>query len=367
MLNAAPIPGTRNLCQWPAPPHRLRPAPHRAEALLTSFAAAGYQPAQPSILQPAEPFLDLSGEDIRKSLYLTTDASGDELCLRPDLTIPVARDYLASSAAGRPAGFCYLGPVFRYRPDRPSEFVQAGVESFGRRDIAAADAEMLALGLEATAAFGITDVGDPHRRRRPVRSADRRARSCAGVEAAADEGLQPQDQPGAGPAAHDAGDQREPHRLSRRAGGACRLRSQGGAGAGLGPDLDRGRDQPLRPQQRRDRRPLSRAVDHGRRRAAEGNRRGDRALPGDLRRSGRSTGAAARARRRRKAEDFRQHRPARAADRLHGRARPRHSGDPLRDLVRPRRRLLHRLRVRAARQRATAPNRWSRAAATTAC
>src|ERR1043165_3877009 len=130
----------------------------KAEGLLASFASAGYVPAYPAILQPAEPFLDLSGEDIRKSLYLTTNASGDELCLPPDLTIPVARDYLASTAAGRPAGFCYLGPVFRYRPDRPTEFVQAGVESFGRKDIAAADAEMLALGLEATAAFGIRDV-----------------------------------------------------------------------------------------------------------------------------------------------------------------------------------------------------------------
>src|SRR5687767_5873461 len=105
-----------------------------AEALLTSFAAASYARVQPAILQPAEPFLDLSGEDIRKSLYLTTDASGEELCLRPDLTIPVARDYLASAAAGRPAGFCYLGPVFRYRTDRPSEFVQAGGVSVGRQD-----------------------------------------------------------------------------------------------------------------------------------------------------------------------------------------------------------------------------------------
>jgi ATP phosphoribosyltransferase regulatory subunit len=130
----------------------------RAEGLLASYAAAGYEAVQPSILQPAEPFLDLSGEDIRKSLYLTTDASGEELCLRPDLTIPVARDYLASSRAGQPAGFCYLGPVFRYRGDKPSEFVQAGVEAFGRKDIAAADAEMLALGLEAVAAFGIADV-----------------------------------------------------------------------------------------------------------------------------------------------------------------------------------------------------------------
>jgi ATP phosphoribosyltransferase regulatory subunit len=130
----------------------------RADGLLASFASAGYLAAYPAILQPAEPFLDLSGEDIRKSLYLTTDASGDEFCLRPDLTIPVARDYLASSRAGLAAGFCYLGSVFRYRGGKPSEFLQAGVESFGRRDYAAADAEMLALALEATATFKVFDV-----------------------------------------------------------------------------------------------------------------------------------------------------------------------------------------------------------------
>jgi ATP phosphoribosyltransferase regulatory subunit len=129
-----------------------------ADALLSSFAQAGYERAEPATLQPAEPFVDLSGEDIRKSLYLTTDASGEELCLRPDLTIPVARDYLASSRAGQPAGFSYLGPVFRYRWGRPSEFLQAGIESFGRQDRAAADAEMLALALEATAAFGLSEV-----------------------------------------------------------------------------------------------------------------------------------------------------------------------------------------------------------------
>jgi ATP phosphoribosyltransferase regulatory subunit len=129
-----------------------------AEALLWSFAQAGYVQAEPAILQPAEPFLDLSGEDIRKSLYLTTDASGEELCLRPDLTIPVARDYLASPRVGQPAGFSYLGPVFRYRGGQPSEFLQAGIESFGRQDRAAADAEMLALALGATAAFGLAEV-----------------------------------------------------------------------------------------------------------------------------------------------------------------------------------------------------------------
>ncbi len=128
----------------------------RAEALVASYERAGYLRAQPAILQPAEPFLDLSGEDIRKRMYLTTDSTGRELCLRPDLTIPVSRDYLASPAAGKPQGFCYLGPVFRDGGTGTGESVQAGIESFGRIDIAAADAEMITLGLEATTSYGLS-------------------------------------------------------------------------------------------------------------------------------------------------------------------------------------------------------------------
>ena len=136
----------------------------RAEALVASYQRAGYRRIAPAILQPAEPFLDLSGEDIRKRMYQTTAPGGGEFCLRPDLTIPVSRDYLASPAAGKPAGFCYLGPVFRHRADAGAEFLQAGIESFGRTDVAAADAEMLALGLEATAHYGLAtpdiQIGD---------------------------------------------------------------------------------------------------------------------------------------------------------------------------------------------------------------
>ena len=127
----------------------------RAEALIAHYERAGYARVSPAILQPAEPFLDLSGEDIRRRMFLTTDPDGHELCLRPDLTIPVSRDYLASPSAGEAVGYCYLGPVFRHRGDAPAEFVQAGIESFARRDTAAADAEMLSLGLETTAHYGI--------------------------------------------------------------------------------------------------------------------------------------------------------------------------------------------------------------------
>lgn len=136
----------------------------RAEALVASYERAGYARLAPAILQPAEPFLDLSGEDIRKRMYLTTAPGGAEFCLRPDLTIPVSRDYLASPLAGHAAGYCYLGPVFRHRQDAPAEFLQAGIESFGRPDKAAADAEMLSLGLEATAHYGLAapsiQIGD---------------------------------------------------------------------------------------------------------------------------------------------------------------------------------------------------------------
>ena len=129
----------------------------RAEALVASYERAGYVRIAPAILQPAEPFLDLSGEDMRRHMYLVTDQGGAEFCLRPDLTIPVARDYLASAAAARPAGFCYLGPVFRDRGEPSGEFLQAGIESFGRTDTAAADAEGLALGIEATAHYGMAE------------------------------------------------------------------------------------------------------------------------------------------------------------------------------------------------------------------
>ena len=117
-------------------------------ALLRHFVEAGYDRVEPPILQDAATFLDLGGEDIRAGLYITADAAAAELCLRPEYTIPAARIYVASPAAGAPAAYSYCGPVFRMRDGGSGEFAQAGLESFGRADIAAADAEILALALD---------------------------------------------------------------------------------------------------------------------------------------------------------------------------------------------------------------------------
>ena len=119
------------------------------ESLVHKLETAGYLLCDPAILQPASTFLDLSGEDMRGRLLLTSDGAGGEFCLRPEFTIPVSLAYLASPQAGAPAAFCCYGPVFRQRPGKSTEFLQAGIESFGRADREAADAETLGLALEA--------------------------------------------------------------------------------------------------------------------------------------------------------------------------------------------------------------------------
>ena len=53
----------------------------RAQKLVASYMRAGYAQIEPPILVPAEPFLDLSGEDIRRRMFLTSDPLGRELCL----------------------------------------------------------------------------------------------------------------------------------------------------------------------------------------------------------------------------------------------------------------------------------------------
>ncbi len=127
----------------------------RLASLRALLERAGHAFVEPAVLQPVEPFVDLAGEDLRRRLFLTSAADGRELCLRPDYTIPVCRLHLDTGAAGRQARYAYLGPVFRQRPQGPSEFLQAGAEWLGHADEEATDAEALARALEAAAVLGL--------------------------------------------------------------------------------------------------------------------------------------------------------------------------------------------------------------------
>jgi ATP phosphoribosyltransferase regulatory subunit len=129
----------------------------QAAAVLGVFAARGYARAEPSVLQPADIFLDRSGEEIRRRTFVFTDPAGNELCLRPDLTIPICRQQVASGAS-YPARLCYNGLVFRHQPaepERPTQFYQAGAELLGLEDRAAAETELLELTIGALRAAGL--------------------------------------------------------------------------------------------------------------------------------------------------------------------------------------------------------------------
>ena len=69
----------------------------QADAMLELFIARGYAHEEPSVLQPADLFLDRSGEEIRRRTFTLTDFSGRDLCAaaRPD--------HSHLPACGRPA------------------------------------------------------------------------------------------------------------------------------------------------------------------------------------------------------------------------------------------------------------------------
>ena len=125
------------------------------------FAGQGFETIVPDILQPADVFLDRSGENIRSRTFVFTDPSGAELCLRPDLTVPTCRFHLSHQSDPRAeARYCYCGPAFRFQPGgadqlHPSEFDQAGVEWFGASDAELAEAEVLAMTVRAVEAAGL--------------------------------------------------------------------------------------------------------------------------------------------------------------------------------------------------------------------
>ena len=85
------------------------------------------------ILQPAAPFIDRMGPEMQRRLFTFTDPGGEQLCLRPDLTIPTALAHIAAQKSGA-ARYCYQGTAFRYQPrgsGQPEEFTQLGLEIIG--------------------------------------------------------------------------------------------------------------------------------------------------------------------------------------------------------------------------------------------
>lgn len=122
-----------------------------AAALLRT---AGFRPVEVPVLLPMEDFVRISGEEFRRRIFVTTDNRGNDWCLRPEFTIPVCRQELASGPEG--GRFSYSGRIFRNgRPGEADEVWQLGGEIIGRHQAPETDAEALSLAIEVARGFGL--------------------------------------------------------------------------------------------------------------------------------------------------------------------------------------------------------------------
>lgn len=130
------------------------------ETLLRLFRTWGYQDVIPPMFEYADTFQGRSGHELQTEMYRFLDRDGSTLALRADMTIPVARLVGARLHDWpMPQRYCYAGSVFRYtelQAGRQREFGQAGCELIGA-SAPEADAEVIALTVQALAAAGLRD------------------------------------------------------------------------------------------------------------------------------------------------------------------------------------------------------------------
>ncbi len=110
-------------------------------------------------LEPLELYVEKSGEEIVHQLYNFEDKGGREVALRPEMTPTLAR-MVGARAGGlrKPVRWFSIPQLFRYertQRGRLREHFQWNVDIVGEDDILA-DAEVLAVALDALRRFGLT-------------------------------------------------------------------------------------------------------------------------------------------------------------------------------------------------------------------
>jgi len=122
------------------------------QILLASIEATGCTVPNIGLLQPADPILDTTGEDLRRRIFITQENSGRKLCLRPEFTIPICLEHLEKG--WHKARYAYGGKVFRQRGNAAAEFTQVGFENLGSDDTNSADIDCIKTAITALEAAG---------------------------------------------------------------------------------------------------------------------------------------------------------------------------------------------------------------------
>ena len=123
---------------------------HLSENILRSVKSKGFKYIDlPSVIE-ADHIVQRSGENFRKFIFSFIDQNGNELCLRPDLTIVSCLRYLENNLRGKEKIF-YNGQAYRKSQNKKSSIIrnQVGFEILGSKDEKNDDKEIINTSLKA--------------------------------------------------------------------------------------------------------------------------------------------------------------------------------------------------------------------------
>ncbi len=136
-----------------------------SEKIFRSVKSKGFKYIElPSVIETNH-IVQRSGESFRKFIFSFTDQNGNELCLRPDLTIASCLRYLENNLKGKQKIF-YTGQAYRKSQNKKDSIIrkQVGFEIIGSRNEKNDDKEIIHASLNSIKNFnyssGIMTVGN---------------------------------------------------------------------------------------------------------------------------------------------------------------------------------------------------------------
>ena len=121
-----------------------------SEKILRSVKSKGFKYSDlPSVIE-ANHIVQRSGESFRKFIFTFVDQNGNELCLRPDLTIASCLRYLENNLQGKEKIF-YSGQAYRKSNNKKNSIIreQIGFEIIGSKDEKKDDQEIINTALKS--------------------------------------------------------------------------------------------------------------------------------------------------------------------------------------------------------------------------
>ena len=115
-----------------------------SENILKTVKSRGYKYIELDAVIEADQIIQRSGENFRQYMFSFQDLKGNEMCLRPDLTIVSCLRYLKNKSKTKEKIF-YSGQAFRKIENQDDQIIrnQIGYEIIGSKDIKQDDSEII--------------------------------------------------------------------------------------------------------------------------------------------------------------------------------------------------------------------------------